>query len=211
LQRRCLVAVTQQRDDRGRSRRRAGFTLIELMVVLVVIAVVAGLAAPTITKAMHERRAASAALDMVRIARHARAAAAGYGRAHLLRFQGGDPGLVQVFRGLNNRCNANQWANIIGGGCGQGNPMCVDELDLRRYATVSNTVQLTSANANIEICYEPTGGMRYRFGGGEAFLEANGIGGGFRFQVIPQDSSGGTNGVIRWVVIPLGGDARIAR
>jgi prepilin-type N-terminal cleavage/methylation domain-containing protein len=216
------VVVKRRARSRGGSRvpgpggrRAAGFTIIELMVVLVVIAVVAGLAAPAISKAMHERRTAEAALDLVRLARHARSSAAGFGRAHMLRFLPNDPGRVLVLRGRNNRCNGNVWApndwNANAAAPCEQNDFCIDELDMyRRFHTSSNDVALTSAMGAVDVCYEPTGVVRWRLGGAGMFLEANSIGGGIRFDVVPR-VGGNENGVVRRVVIPLGGDARVVR
>jgi prepilin-type N-terminal cleavage/methylation domain-containing protein len=196
--------------DRAQPRvRSAGFTLIELMVVLVVILVAVGLAAPAISKAMHERRAAEVTLDLVRLARHARSAAAGYGRAHLVTFVAGGNGVVQVWRGVSNRCNGNVWAGmtfetVMGATCG-GNPYCVDELDAQRYS-FGGQITLQPDGQAWDICYEPTGVVRWRQGGAAGpFREGNNIGGGARYQIVP------ANGVTRTVVLPLGADARVVR
>jgi prepilin-type N-terminal cleavage/methylation domain-containing protein len=196
--------------DRAHPRvRSAGFTLIELMVVLVVILVAVGLAAPAISKAMHERRAAEVTLDLVRLARHARSAAAGYGRAHVVTFVGGGNGVVQVWRGVSNRCNGNVWSGttfqtVMGAACA-GNPYCVDELDAQRYS-FGGQITLQPVGPAWDICYEPTGVVRWRQGGTAGpFLEGNSIGGGARYQIVP------INGVTRTVVLPLGADARVVR
>ncbi|MFW6050782.1 MAG: prepilin-type N-terminal cleavage/methylation domain-containing protein [Myxococcota bacterium] len=203
-----MRALQPQRKVPSRS---AGFTLIELAIVVLVIAVVAGLAAPAISQAMNERRASEATLDVVRLGRHARSAAAAYGRAHLLRFVDQNLGRIEAYRGRNNRCNQD-WGAIAGGGCAN-NPDCVDSLDMEgaRFRTSSFDIQLAAADfGSVDICYEPSGVMRWRAGTAGPFLGTNRIGGGMRFTLTPR--VGGTpQGVVRRVVLPLGGDARVVR
>jgi prepilin-type N-terminal cleavage/methylation domain-containing protein len=209
------AAMRRQTTPRGRAQprvRSAGFTLIELMVVLVVILVAVGLAAPAISNAMHERRAAEATLDVVRLARHARSAAAAYGRAHLVTFVAGGSGVVQVWRGVSNRCNGNVWSNqtfqtVMGGDC-HSSDYCIDQMNMDERYKGAKPITLAPVGPAFDICYEPTGMVRWRDGGSNAaFLEVNSpaIGGGARYQITP------LGGVVRTVVLPLGGDARVVR
>jgi len=57
---------------RGPDPRQAGFTLYELMAVVMIILVGMTLAAPTISTALAEKRTGQVALDLVRLGRRAR-------------------------------------------------------------------------------------------------------------------------------------------
>src|SRR5690606_6662750 len=97
-------------------RAREAFTLIELLIVLSIVAIVAGLVAPTIATAMRDRKHAAAALDVVRTFQGARSSAAGYGRAYAVRYDAegaNGQGTLAVRRGDNNRCNGStDWSAV---------------------------------------------------------------------------------------------------
>ncbi|MFW6087603.1 MAG: pilus assembly FimT family protein [Myxococcota bacterium] len=202
--------------------RTAGFTLIELSIVVIIIAVIAGLAGPALMQAMAERRANQATLDVVRLVRNARSSAAAYGRAHLVRYDSSGLGRVDVYRGQNNRCNdpmpgnpfLNNWGARTATDC-TNTPNCIDFVDLNEspYRTSSSQIQLTRDGGDIQICYEPTGVMMWRTSNGVPFSDVNdpSISGGVRFALEPQDGDGARTGVVRRVVLPLGGDARVLR
>lgn len=208
-------------SSRGRSRK-AGFTLIELSIVVIVIAVMAGLAGPALSQAMAERRANQATLDVVRAVRNARSSAAAYGRAHLVLFDSTGLGRVDVYRGQNNRCNdampgnpfLNNWGARTAPDC-NATPNCIDSVNLNDspYLTSSSQIQLTRNGGDIQICYKPTGVMMWRTANGVPFSDTNdpNIAGGVRFALEPQDENGVRSGVVRRVVLPLGGDARVLR
>lgn len=195
-----------------------GFTLFEALAVITLIGVVSALAAPAIHSATVERRVGQASLDLVRIARQARAGALGYGRAHLVHYTVGDQGRAAVFRGLTDRCNGTDWSAIVDeAAC--ANAFCVDELrlDSTRYSSIGNsTVNMTELNdrSPIQICYEPSGVVMHRVGtavaAGARFSDANTEGGGFVF-LFQRLDDGVAEGVPRRVLIPLGSDARIVR
>lgn len=198
--------------------RQGGFTLIELAIVLIVIAVMVGLAAPAISSALNERRANEATLDLVRLARNARSSSAAYGRAHLLRYVAAGPGRVDLYRGISNQCSpsSNPWGTITGGGCAN-NPYCIDTLDLAdsHYSPGDFQVQLALVNNGlntIDICYAPNGVMWWSTNGAASFsdLNSNALAGGVRFSFTPQ-VGGAQKGVVRYAVLPLGGDARVVR
>ncbi len=161
------------------------------------------------------------ALDVVRLLRQGRAQSAGYGRAHLVDFTAvgaGGSGLVQLYRGLNNRCNAQNWAAITAAGCA-GNSMCVDEVDSSTYSIANSTYQIRMPGIGgaAQVCFEPHGVTYWRRPAGAPMFTSNNIDGGgtlgggflFTFQRVHDDD--GNVGVMRRVMLPLGGDARVVR
>ncbi len=192
-----------------------GFTLMELLIVIIIIAVSAGLAAPAIGTAMAERRVAQAALDLVRIGRQARSEALGYGRAHVLRFTNsssvGVLGRVRVFRGINNGCNTNDWVTIMAAAS-----MQIEDFDMsdQQYQVGSHSIQLRAPNDPLDVCFEGSGVVRYRSGatatGNGRFTDANTVGGGF-VVTLQRQVDGTSAGVVRRVILPLGGQPRVLR
>ncbi|MFO0742122.1 MAG: prepilin-type N-terminal cleavage/methylation domain-containing protein [Labilithrix sp.] len=100
------------RISRRRTRARAsgaGYTLIELMVVVILIAMLAMMAAPSMVTARGDRLAFSYARQVADAVHTARTRAAGRGAAHLVVYEqsiaGGDRGRVLVFEGLDGTDN----------------------------------------------------------------------------------------------------------
>lgn len=203
--------------------RRAGFTLYELMAVVLIILVAMALAAPAISTTLAEKRSGQVALDLVRLGRRARTDSMAYGRAQVLRYTAagaaGAFGRVRLFRGIAGGCNTNNWLAIFaaGGVCGAAASTCVDELDASssRYRLGGNDTLLSppAAFPAVDICYEPNGTMMYSVNGAITRFTANNsaaLGGGFVFTVVRQ-RSGAVEGPTRRVVFPLGGTARVLR
>jgi prepilin-type N-terminal cleavage/methylation domain-containing protein len=86
----------------GARSSRGGYSLIELMVVVVLIALMAMLAAPSLTVARNDKLAFSYARQTSELAHNARARAAGRGSAHLFVYtnEWGTRGGVYVFEAL---------------------------------------------------------------------------------------------------------------
>jgi prepilin-type N-terminal cleavage/methylation domain-containing protein len=80
----------------GRTSAR-GFTLVELMVVVVIITVLATLAIPLVTEQLRDRRTQEAAERVANVYRDARMRAMGRGSAVLVRFTPGTRGRFDVF------------------------------------------------------------------------------------------------------------------
>lgn len=206
------------------------------MVVVVVIMIMTALAMPAISSALAEQRTNQAALDLVRLARRARSAAAAYGRAHVLRYEqatpvSGNPGHVELWRGINNGCTTNNWddsglpayVGLATADCANS-PMCLEDLSMAQgeYLADSHMIQMrvvdgtnSSINFNwpLDICYEPVGSTMWRDGNqGFTKLNQGNVNGGFRFRFRPLDRGSSTkDGVDRFAVLPLGGDPRILR
>ncbi|MEM9073756.1 MAG: type II secretion system protein [Myxococcota bacterium] len=200
-------------------RSQAGFTLLELMVVVSIVGLTVAIALPGMGRARVEAKSNELALELVRLGRQGRAAAAGYGRAHLFRFDADlfGRGGVRLFRGINNNCNTNDWPTITGPGC-NGNLNCLAEVNPVNWEAGSIQYQVILdglAGGDVDVCFEPNGTTRWRQGFFGRFVVDNistaAVGGnaqgGIRFRI--QRSDG--NGVARRMVIPLGGDARIVR
>ena len=189
------------------SPRQAGFTLLELMVVVTIIGVVAALAAPSIGTALANRRTNELALDVVRLVRNGRSAAAGHGVAHMLRVQ--DDGNFSLWRGTSDRCNSNEWATITADECLPTMPRC----DMAVFPVVGDsTYAATISGGARALCFEPSGRMLWSTTAGVAadFSSVAPATGGFQVTV-SRSSGGATAGVPKLVVIPFGGDARILR
>jgi prepilin-type N-terminal cleavage/methylation domain-containing protein len=94
---------------------RAGFSLVELLIALVIIGIMAIAAAPSLSEVLSDNRQVAAAMDVLRIARVARSIAAGSGVAQLLRFENagnnGSSGLgkIELFAGMNAKCRQTPW------------------------------------------------------------------------------------------------------
>lgn len=204
---------------RPRTSKTQAFTLLELMVVVGIIAVVAAAAAPTIGTARADGHTNEVANNIVRLLRRARAAAAGYGRAHLMVFDPADDsgdGSFSIYRGINNRCVTNNWPALTAGGC-DGSDMCIDsvEADGQSLGTSRYRMEATDFPNGIEVCFEPTGITRWRRNAAGIFLTDNAdvggsLQGGFRFSIQRRNREG-DQGVARRVILPLGSDARIQR
>jgi type II secretory pathway pseudopilin PulG len=183
------------------------------MAVVLIMAVTVALAAPAIGGAMGEQRASATTLELIGLGRRARAQSAAYGRAHLIRWDASDNGSFRAYRGIVSDCNANDWPVLIDAGeCGTVTSMCVAELVPPDGTDGTTDVRITSveANAAIDICYEPSGVMKWRTGTTGRLSPSNTISGGFRFAV-QRYEGGSAIGPTRTLLIPLGGDVRSVR
>lgn len=210
--------MTCKQFHRMLERSTEGFTLIELMVAIAIIAGSAALAAPGIGTAMAKRRASQGQLDVLRVGRFARSSAIGHGRAYLLRYtDASDPntlGRVQLFRGTNSGCSTTNWVDVVGAGdCSAPGPNCVGQVNMgaSKYKLGSHEVLLRSpGNGFLDICYAGDGSMWHRAAAASAFTDLNTVDGGIRFSV-QRRSGGAIAGVTRWLVFPIGGSPRVLR
>jgi len=94
-------------------RSKSGFTLIELMIVVIITAVLLTYAVPGISRTIADRRCASLVSEIVRIGRRARSAADNSQPAHLfvIRPNGTGDGnaTVTLLRGTTSGCARQNW------------------------------------------------------------------------------------------------------
>jgi prepilin-type N-terminal cleavage/methylation domain-containing protein len=166
-----------------------GFTIVELMVVVAIIGVMFLSIAPAVTSAMADGRAADAAVDVVRLARAARAETNVSGLAHVIVFDnnttagvggGQDVGRMRLYRGEVDApspapdgvsdelatCNPDRWdfANMAP----------IDEVNLASYNIRNSAHWITLEQVNADdsvvaqdkiihqICFQPDGRMLLR-------------------------------------------------
>jgi prepilin-type N-terminal cleavage/methylation domain-containing protein len=138
------VASTALRPMRPSPKASAGFTLVELLISLVIIGIISGAIAPSLSEVLSDNRQISATHDIVRLARRARSLALSTGVAHLLRYQNtGAPGsnglgMLELFAGMNGHCTQTPWDQTFTptAGAGQGR---VEALDMAAYNPTGST------------------------------------------------------------------------
>lgn len=178
---------------RVQGRARAGFTLIEAMIVLMIIGVMAAAIAPSLMEVLADNRQVTATQDLVRLGRRARSLALGSGYAYLLRFQedlNRGLGKFHLWAGMNNRCTQTDWVGQVltiddpASTCGPPSPTSpipapcpVEVLGMRDYNptdgvtapsstdTERQVITARSTSPLVWLCFQPNGEVYGMTGG----------------------------------------------
>ncbi|GAB4204169.1 MAG: hypothetical protein OHK0013_18890 [Sandaracinaceae bacterium] len=137
-------------------RARAGFTLIELMLVVVLVGISAAMVAPSIMRTMASSRTGRCQYDVARLLRTARGNAIASGRAQLVDFDPGTGAMrVNLYRGDSSSCARSAWGGIV------GVDQPIDSVWAEDYSigghSVLVAVTAAGAGAPRQICFEPDG------------------------------------------------------
>ncbi len=194
------------------SRRvQAGFSLLELMIVVVLIAIISALVLPGMAQANHERRVSQAAVSVLDVVREVRTRALYRGRAQTLVINAAGSALTfDAYEGSSPSCRLSNF------GPGSLDPQTrVASLDLTaaRYAAdnVAATITLPAGTTFLQICYTPLGAAFFTttpiYTQSQAWTnDPTSVGVGGVFQVNVFQSTGGAQ---RRILIPLGGMPRM--
>jgi prepilin-type N-terminal cleavage/methylation domain-containing protein len=193
--------------------RSAGFTLLEMMVVVTIIGVVTALAAPAISRAMAISRADRANHDVVRLMRFARSQSIAYGRAYLLHTVSGGNGRLELWEGTTSACRLENWVAIMASGTCDSSATpsgnCADFVDSAAYDTGYHAVSFASIGS-VDVCFQPNGDALTRVSGstGAFSVPASGL-----VQIVTTRLEGSTTAgdPARGAILPVGGAPRVMR
>ena len=210
---------------------RAGYTLIELMMVVAIIAASTLAFAPGIGRAVADRRVSSAARELIRIGRRARSDSLGYLRAHLIWITPAT-GRVMLLRGPNNSCLLSQWdsisadcpADVVHGTPGQ---RCLEQVSVGAIGGGPTSIAMneeTLSGAGVAgygtaphaLCYAASGVVYHATGATLALATAaltdlNTVNGGLVFTLHSGTGNPAKTDRVHRILFPLGSSARSLR
>jgi prepilin-type N-terminal cleavage/methylation domain-containing protein len=131
--------------------RRAAFTMIELMIVLVIIGIMVMTVGPSLQQVVGDQRQGSASSELIRIARRARGMALESGTAIMLWYREAEPassnlGHIGLYVGMNSRCQQTPWDQAI---AMPGQP--VDTYDMTAFNPTNGATQPAASDAGRQV------------------------------------------------------------
>jgi prepilin-type N-terminal cleavage/methylation domain-containing protein len=217
----------------GRARRRAGergFTLVELVAVVIIIAIFAALAIPQVTLQLRDRRTRETAERVVLVFQQARFRALGQGSAVLVRFAAGtnsqgsfETREARVGTAANfacaelptPNCNGN-WDNAASlqsrtlevWDLGLDDGISQNSTDVPVVAHLFPTVGGAEA-PTMDVCFRPSGQTMVRFGANLPFQPLTSVPEFRVYRNVGSESASAQLGLIRRVLVPPLGAARL--
>lgn len=200
-------ALRGSRRKASRRPRRDGFTLIELMLVVVLVGISAAMIAPAIQRTMAINRASRCQYDFARLLRRARGEAIGTGRAHLIDINSIATDVhMNVYLGDSSSCQRSSWLGIVGVSAP------VDGVAQSTYDAggdgVFVRVTMAGGPAPRQICYEPDGERFDRSAAAGVFQRTQAI---ITVTLDRHEQGVGGIDVLRQIVIPQFGVPRVVR
>ncbi len=204
------VLLFQRRVRLARARgASAGFTLIELMVVVVIIAILAAISVPMFVARMRERRSQQAAMQLAGIYREARMRALGRGAAILVKYkdatwsvlEGVEGAQASIARTTSANCQSLPTTGCLTNGWTSATSRNITTFDPSGLGE-SLTAKVKfggSDQTKLDVCFSPLGRAFVRTDGTWSTLTS----------VITVDVQRGTEGLQRTVVVLPNGTARL--
>lgn len=200
-----------------RPSAESGFSLLELMVVVTIIAILSAMVLPGFSQAGRERRIQQAAVSVLDLIREVRSRAMYRGRAQVLVIQASGSALrFDGWEGTESSCRLSRFGSTAGV---LDPTLRVAQLDLStaEYArdNLNATISLPAGASYLEICFTPTGNAYFtqmpvslpsEEWSNDSML--TGSGGAYQIDVF-QVLNSAENGVRRHVIIPLSGNPRL--